>query len=446
LSSLHLKSIGGERVYKVSRLIFNNENEQKLFYTDINGLKNPKSLIYLRWFSILTMLLVVIVMHYLQHLETYYKAFYVVLAALIINIIFSRVVSYRTAHGDNVRLFELTLDLLLWGLFLHFSGSVKNPFTFIILPYIAIGAVTMPRQRAWLYGLSALTIYTLLWTHYWYHTRYYENVSDTMQIIGMWFVFALSVVITILFNTNLIEIIKKYEQKLEGMRQNDVHDQWIISLGSQAATTAHEISTPLSTLSTIIDEIRQHGNDPIPVCRSDLELINSQLEVCRRVLKRLSKQAHTSYSNSFDYKNATLWIEEQKEQWDIKYPKIKINLIQDPEYSNCFLVTCISLEQSLNNLVDNAVAVSSEKIHIYTQCTNCYFEISIQDFGPGISDEMISNFEKGSPLKSERGLGLGLILAKRNINRLGGALEIERLQQGGTEARVLLPLCEGFST
>jgi two-component system sensor histidine kinase RegB len=385
-------------------------------------------------------------MHYLNQLDTLYKAFYVVFAALIINIILSFVVTFRTAHSDVARLFELSLDLVLWALFLHYAGSVKNPFTFIILPYIAIGAVTMSRQRAWVYGLAALILYTLLWSHYWYHTRYYESGSVTMQIVGMWFVFAASLIITILFNTNLIEIIKKYERKLEGMQRNDIHDQWIVSLGSQAANTAHEISTPLSTLSTLVDEISQHKNDPVLVSRSDLEIIDSQLEVCRNALKRLSRQAHTSYSNSLDCQSATLWIKEQKERWDIKYPNIQIILIQDRAYLDCYLVTCISLEQSLNNLIDNAVAVSNEKIHIYTQCTNYYFKINIQDTGPGISDEMINNLEKGFPLKSERGLGLGLILAKRNINRLGGVLEIERLKRGGTEARILLPTCEGFAT
>jgi two-component system sensor histidine kinase RegB len=390
------------------------------------------------------MFLVVMVMHYLELLESIYKAYYVVLAALIINIILSRVVVYRTADSANVRLFELSLDLIIWAFFLYYAGSVKNPFTFIILPYIAIGAVTMPRQTAWIYGLAALTIYTLLWSHYWYYTRYSESDSVTMQIVGMWFVFAGSLVITILFNTNMIEIIRKYEKKLEGITRNDTHDQWIVSLGSQAANTAHEISTPLSTLSTLVDEIRPHGNDPIPLSRNDFEIIDSQLEVCRSALKRLSRQAHTSYSNFFDCKNASIWMKEQKQRWDIKYPNINIILSQDLAYLDCYLVTCISLEQSLNNLIDNAVAVSKEKIHIYTQCTNYYFEISIQDYGPGISDDMIINLEKGLPLKSERGLGLGLILAKRNINRLGGSLEIERLKRGGTQARVLLPLCEGF--
>jgi two-component system sensor histidine kinase RegB len=390
------------------------------------------------------MLLIVLIMHYVVPLETFDKAIYVIIFTLIINIILTRVVTTKTIQKDSLRFIELSIDLILWVLFLHYTGSIKNPFTFIILPYIAISAVTMSRIKAWIYGMCALAIYTLLWMNYWHDAINHESNSVTSQLLGVWFVFATSIVITIWFNTNLVKIIKKYEKKIENSEQTTVHDNWIVSLGSQAANTAHEISTPLSTLSTLVEELRNSEDDPIQLSRSDLDIIDSQLAVCRSALKQLSRQAQTSYTNSFECQNAPLWMEEQKQRWDIKYPNLTITLKQSKTYLDCYLVTCISLEQAINNLVDNAAIVTENIINITTLCSNYYFEIRIQDDGPGISDEMISNLGRGAPLKSERGLGLGLILAKGNINRLGGTLELQRLKQGGTEARVLLPLCEGF--
>ncbi len=67
------------------------------------------------------------------------------------------------------------------------------------------------------------------------------------------------------------------------------------------------------------------------------------------------------------------------------------------------------------------------------------FTIMIEDNGPGIPEEMIrrlfSPFESGKPT----GLGVGLVLARQIIERLGGSLELRNREKSGVAVQCTIP-------
>ena len=72
-------------------------------------------------------------------------------------------------------------------------------------------------------------------------------------------------------------------------------------------------------------------------------------------------------------------------------------------------------------------------------------EIEIRDTGPGISDDLLASvFEplvqlSHSSSRSYRGLGLGLTVVLRNVNNLGGRLQVESMPGVGTCFKVTIP-------
>ena len=63
-------------------------------------------------------------------------------------------------------------------------------------------------------------------------------------------------------------------------------EQRLSALGGLAAAAAHELGTPLATISVVAKELAREGPDAV---REDARLLLSQTERCREILRRLTE-------------------------------------------------------------------------------------------------------------------------------------------------------------
>jgi signal transduction histidine kinase len=68
-----------------------------------------------------------------------------------------------------------------------------------------------------------------------------------------------------------------------------------------------------------------------------------------------------------------------------------------------------------------------------------FIQVSVDDEGPGVPDEMKEKIFEPFVTTKEGGSGLGLAIAARVVDAHGGLLEVARGTRGGAEFRVLLP-------
>jgi signal transduction histidine kinase len=105
------------------------------------------------------------------------------------------------------------------------------------------------------------------------------------------------------------------------------------------------------------------------------------------------------------------------------------------------------LETVIGNLVDNAIKYSNpkEKIIISTREMEDKIEISIKDFGAGMTQDKITKlFKLGEDISSagtlnEKGTGLGLIICKEFVEKHNGDIVVDSCEGGGTAFTVILP-------
>lgn len=365
----------------------------------------------------------------------------VIITALLLNLVMAAQSRYNASHSKPSLMMELVFDMIAWTGFLYFSGGVNNPIIFILLPYVAIGAAILPAIQAWIYGLLTVTAYTLLWLYN--HKIDIVGVAEFehLHLLGMWLTFAISVVVSIWFITRMTLTIQKYNSELKAASEKVLRDEWIVSLGGFAASTAHELSTPLSTLSTLVEEMSDLP-EPVSITRSDLELMDSQLMVCRHALRRLTQQANISCPDTIKSCPADEWLYRLLDVWRTLHPDTEIRMELESRLSQCYLLPDITVEQALRNLVDNAIAVHPVGIMLSAYCINEKIEINIIDHGPGMQQNILAYLEQGLPQVSQKGLGLGLALAKSAVERYGGKMEFSNLPKGGTVAKVILPVDE----
>jgi signal transduction histidine kinase len=108
------------------------------------------------------------------------------------------------------------------------------------------------------------------------------------------------------------------------------------------------------------------------------------------------------------------------------------------------------VQQVILNLVSNAVRFSppASIIHIATEVDDVeagFATIHVVDQGPGIAKELLARlfvpFDRlGADAGREGGAGLGLVLARRLTEAMGGTLELDSVVGNGTRVCVALPL------
>jgi two-component system, OmpR family, phosphate regulon sensor histidine kinase PhoR len=100
----------------------------------------------------------------------------------------------------------------------------------------------------------------------------------------------------------------------------------------------------------------------------------------------------------------------------------------------------------LDALVDNALKFSDGVVRITADGDDAEVRLRVRDDGPGIPparrEEVFELFVQadGSSTRSVGGLGIGLPMAGRIVELLGGRLELHDPAGGGTEAVVVLPV------
>ncbi len=99
------------------------------------------------------------------------------------------------------------------------------------------------------------------------------------------------------------------------------------------------------------------------------------------------------------------------------------------------------LRQVLANLVENAVHAASPagEVWIRAACAERAVSIEIEDTGPGVDPGTRPRLFEPLVTTKEHGVGLGLALVKRIVERHGGTVEYSDRPGGGARFTVRLP-------
>ena len=106
----------------------------------------------------------------------------------------------------------------------------------------------------------------------------------------------------------------------------------------------------------------------------------------------------------------------------------------------------VEIEQVLFNLVRNALealepaSTGMKTIHVTSLISGQQVILSVTDNGPGIDPEMRERLFEPFATGKEKGMGLGLVLCERIVERMDGDIDIHNTLDGGVTARIRLPL------
>ncbi len=334
---------------------------------------------------------------------------------------------------------QLGCDLVIHSVLLYYTGGSSNPFVSYYLVPLTIAAATLP----WLHTLSlaglALASYTLLlvWSH---PLEIPAGTQESLVIYGMWLSFALAAVMITFFVAKMAEGLRRQEQLRAQRREEGMRDQQLLAVATQAAGAAHELGTPLATMSVLLKELRQEHREQ-PALQEDLALLQEQVKLCKDTLQQLVRAAEAERRQSVNEQSVTEWLEAVLSRWHLMRPEASYSYrclgIGTPPR----LMPPADLSQALLNLLNNAADACPDDLEIRLDWDAREICLSIRDHGVGVPLAIAEQL--GKPFfttKSKgKGFGLGLFLSQASVTRVGGTVKLYNHEDGGTLSELRLP-------
>jgi len=362
-----------------------------------------------------------------------------------------RVRAGRPATERDVFL-NFAAEMLVLTAILHVAGGSASPLVSVYLLPLTVAANLLERRHTWTIAVLAATCYTfLLWidvpttsSHAGGHGGEHGTMGFQEHVVGMWAMFVVSAGLVAHFVSSLAQSVRERDRELAEAREEVLRSERIVALGTLGAGAAHDLGTPLATMSVLAEDMaRRHVHDR--EIQADVSDLQTQISRCKDILGELAEASGVARGERVQVERADAVVERALERWRLLRPEASATFRWSGEAAAPPLVADRTLEQALLNLLNNAADASPRAVAVSARAEAGRIVVDILDDGPGLTDEVRSR--AGEPFFSTKrpagGMGIGLFLANATIERLGGSVELLDRPEGGCCTRVTLPALAG---
>lgn len=314
----------------------------------------------------------------------------------------------------------LALNIVELAALLFLTGGLQNPFSFLFLGPVLISATALPPRLTLAIGVLATACATLL---VFFHLPLPWSDDDPVVLprtymFAVWLSILLAIGVTSLYAFQVTEQARKLNDALAATELVLAREQLLTQLDGLAAAAAHELGTPLATITLIAGEMEKE----VPAgssLASELKVLREQARRCREILGKLTQLS--SAGQPFDSMPLSSLIEEVVAPHRDFGIAIGVAMAPPGEAGEPIGSRNPAILYGLGNIVENAVDFARKRVEVSAHADNGEVEIVIADDGPGIPPEILARI--GEPYLSRRqggrGLGLGVFIAKTLLERSG---------------------------
>ena len=408
--------------------------------------RNMQQLVLLRWIAVVGQLLAIGVVHYGLGIALPLQPMLLVVGGLAVFNLLSLLYQHQHSRSSpGALLAALLVDVAALTTQLYLSGGIVNPFVFLYLLQVVLGAVLLPRRHSWLLvAVTSLCVAGLALGHgpVDLPADPARGLSDP-YVQGLLLCFVLMAALSVVFVGRIGAILRARDARLAALRQRAAEEDHIVRMGLLASGAAHELGTPLSTIAVILGDW-QH----LPHFTSDPELLQDVTEMqaqvlrCKAIVTNILQTAGETRGEAPRQIRLRTFVDDIAGEWQRSRPATEFvfhNRIDDED--NLPIIADTGLRQMLFNVMDNALEASPHWVRLQATVTEDDLRLVVSDHGPGFAREMLERI--GKPYQSSKGThgrGLGLFLSLNVARSLGGTIEAANLQGGGAAVTVTLPL------
>lgn len=409
---------------------------------DTTAAENMRQLQQLRWIAVAGQLITILVVEFGFGVPLPLVPMLTVVALLALANVIGAVMLPRHRVTNLELLLALLFDVGALTAQLSFSGGVSNPFISLYLLQVVLGAILLETWSVWV--LVAVT--TLCYAGLAINSpplSYPEILApfvDRINAIGAWISLSLNCTLLAMFVTRISRNLRAREAYVADLRQHAAEEDGIVRMGLFASGAAHELGTPLASLSVILSDWRRLpriANDP--ELAGELDEMQAEVQRCKAIVTDILHSAGEPRGEAMESTVARAILLDMTETWRPTHPAVPLD-VQLDGLEDAGMVAGPALRQAVWSLLDNAAEACTAQIRLIGTRDDSELTIAVQDDGPGFTETQLATV--GKPYHSSKGAGhgVGLFLASNVARRLGGRLEAMNRPEGGADVRLVLPL------
>ncbi|MEG2632003.1 MAG: ATP-binding protein, partial [Comamonas sp.] len=333
----------------------------------------------------------------------------------------------------------LLADVAALAVQLYLSGGASNPFIYLFLLQAILSAVLLSPAYTWVIAaITSLCVIDLAGSS----RPLAVQPDNNLYVIGLLTCFVLTTVLLVIFLTRIVGNLRRRDSRLADMRQRASEEEHIVRMGLLATGAAHELGTPLATMSVIlgdwqrIPEIARQ-----PELLQDLDEMRQQLLRCKSIVTNVLLSAGEARADAPKPTTLFRFMDRLIAQWqETHHPgrfRYHNGIAQD-----LAIISDTALQQMICNVLDNALEASADEVELRLRREDDQLVITVLDRGTGFAPEILRNFGKYQQSnKTDRaGRGVGLFLVTNVARSLDGTASARNRDDGGAEVRIQFPL------
>jgi two-component system sensor histidine kinase RegB len=329
----------------------------------------------------------------------------------------------------------LAFDVAEIAILLFLTGGLQNPFSFLLLGPVLLSATALPpRMIGWLGGFAAFCATVLAFYYYPLPWDPDEPLQlPAIYIMGVWLATLLALGFIAVHAWQLSEESRQLADALAATELVLAREQHLSQIDGLAAAAAHELGTPLSTITVIATEL-ERAIEPDSPYADDISLIREQAQRCRAILAKLTELS----ANVEPYDRMPLSALLDEVVAPHRHFGITINVSMAPQNEATEPIggRNPAVLYGLGNLVENAVDFAREHVEVAATWSGEDVGVTITDDGPGFAPEIMDRIGEPYVTSTRRrrfnvggeaggGLGLGVFIAKTLLERSGATITFE---------------------
>ena len=284
------------------------------------GHKNMLHLIHLRWLAVGGQIATMVVAAWGLNIQLPLFQMLAVMVCLIAFNLGSHLRWHEERVVSNRELFlAMLVDIGSLTAQLYFTGGINNPFVFLFLLQVILSAVLLRAESTWtVVGITTLCLaflsefnQPLVWP---LHSPY--QLTD-VYATGLVICFVLNAGLLVTFITRIGRNLRSGYGALASLRQRAAEEEHIVRMGLLASGAAHELGTPLATMSVVLGDWKrmpQFANNPDML--EELEEIQGQLLRCKSIVSGILLSAGETRGESSSKTSLNDFFEELVQEWD----------------------------------------------------------------------------------------------------------------------------------
>ena len=422
----------------------------------------------LRWAAIGLLVIATFVAKGILGIPVVHPALYCISAVLVVYNLVLHITINKLCKNEEylsrqffykIIIFQMSIDIVILTVILHFSGGIENPFLFFFVIHMIVASILLSAKWSYLqatlvillFGFTAFLEYIELIPHYSLEGFVSSDGLDhnEVYIVGVFIVLSAILYVVVYITNSITAQLRRQQQKRRDanllLEQKDrIKNEYVLRV-------THDIKGHLAAIKSCLDIVSDGMIGKLNEKQSDLvERADHRAEKCMAFISTLLRSTKMKLDGKIEMSefslkntifNAFTVAQNKAANKNIRL-EYYITSKLDEIYGNGPLI-----EETLTNLLFNAVKYTPDggQVILSAKDNNGQVLIEVTDTGIGMSqDETKKVFDEfyrtGKAKNIERdGTGLGLSIAKQVIEQHGGEIWVKSEPGRGSTFSFTIP-------